>query len=104
MATGSSFTEQRKTERLPFSTDVSLALGGKLIEGLLLDIGAGGAKVRLVMTSSSEHNCDSEEVILNIPRFGDFDGKIIWGDGKIVGIRFSENHKTLVSLIREAAA
>ncbi len=104
MANESSCTEQRKTDRVSFSTDVSVTLGGQVIEGLLLDISAGGAKVRLMTPPSGEDNFVTEGAVLNIPRFGKFDGKIVWRDGKFAGIQFSENHKTLVNLIREAVA
>ncbi len=102
MSSDSRFTEQRKSERLSFSAKVSVTLGGRVVEGGLLDIGAGGAKVSLATAMPAQPEPTPRAVTLNIPKFGAFDGTIVWTDGKTVGIAFSENHKTLVSLIREA--
>jgi len=97
------FVEKRQSERLETQTDVSLTLGERMVGGILFDISSGGAKVQLASTSPSELTPSSENVVLNISRFGDFDGNIIWNDGQFVGIQFSENHKALVSLIRDMA-
>ena len=103
MTPESIFVEKRKSERLEIKTDISLTLGEKMVEGILFDISSSGAKVQLDSTSSSELNPSSENVVLNISKFGDFDGNIVWNDGQYVGIQFSENHKALVSLIRDMA-
>ncbi len=102
MANGDDYTEQRKSERLSFHTGVSVTLGGQVVEGDLLDIGAGGAKVCLSTVPPEDLQSTSPAVALNIPRFGEFDGNVVWTEGETMGIAFSENHKTLVGLIREA--
>ena len=96
-------TEQRKSERLPTMMDISMTRGGQMVEGVLVNISEGGAKIRVATAASNEHGSKPENIVLNIPRFGEFDGKIVWSEGKFAGIQFAENHKALFSLIREAA-
>jgi len=103
MAYENDYTEQRKTERLSIMMEVNMKLGDQMIEGELSDISAGGAKVRTTLPASDAPESTAEPVILNIPKFGDFEGEIVWRDGKFVGIAFAENHKALVSLVREMA-
>ena len=95
--------EQRKSERLPTMMDISMTRGGQMVEGVLVDISEGGAKIRVATAASGEPSSESDAIVLNIPRFGEFDGEIVWTEGKFAGIQFSENHKALFSLIREAA-
>ncbi len=95
-----SLEDQRRTERLSTSADVRVTIDAQEINGTLFDIGAGGAKVRLSQTIIDA--TENISATLTIPAFGEFDGKIAWIDGKFVGIQFAENHKALVSLIREA--
>ena len=103
MAYTDNHTEQRKSERLPTMMDISMTRRGQMVEGVLVDISEGGAKVRVATAASGEPGSGSEAVVLNIPRFGEFDGEVVWTEGKFAGIQFSENHKALFSLIREAA-
>jgi len=103
MTSKDNHTEQRKSERLPTMMDISVIRGGQMVEGVLVDISEGGAKVRVATAASDEPGSESEAIVLNIPRFGEFDGEIVWTEGKFAGIQFSENHKVLFSLIREAA-
>jgi len=95
--------EQRQSERLATMMDISMTRGGQMVEGVLVDISEGGAKVRVATAASGEPGPGHETIVLNIPRFGEFDGEIVWSEGKFAGIQFSENHKVLFSLIREAA-
>jgi len=96
-------TEQRQSERVPTMMDISMTQGGQMVEGVLVDISEGGAKVRVATAASGEPGTGHQAIVLNIPRFGEFDGEIVWSEGKFAGIQFSENHKVLFGLIREAA-
>ena len=84
------------------TADVTVKMNAQEINGTLFDIGAGGAKVRLSQTVLDV--VENTPVTLGISEFGEFDGKIVWADGKFVGMEFAENHKALVSLIRESIA
>lgn len=94
--------DQRKTERLPTLMDVSVRIGEHEVDGTLIEIGGGGAKVRL--TQIKHEASESNFVILCIPKFGTFDGNVAWSEGQLIGIEFEESHKVLVGLIREANA
>ena len=104
MTDSNDYPEKRKTERLSFMADVRVTLGEQPVDGVMFDIGAGGAKVRLAMVGDDDLESSGDAVVLTIPKFGEFDGRVAWNDGKLVGIQFSENHKALVSLIRESIA
>ena len=71
---------------------------------MIFDISAGGAKVRLKETEISPKKDRIETIVLYIPDFGGFEGKIVWTDDQYVGIQFRETHKTMVKLVIEKAS
>ena len=101
---GNDYPEKRTTERLDVMNNVSVTLGDEAIDCILMDIGAGGAKIHLPFMATDDLVAEAAEIVLHIPKFGEFDGSVVWNAGKLVGIQFSEKHKALVSLIRESAA
>lgn len=94
--------DRRKTERLPTAMAVEVEVDGHMIDGTLTEIGGGGAKIQFKDARLDAY--EGRNVKLHIPKFGDFDGHVVWQVGNLLGIVFHENHKTLVSLIREASA
>lgn len=94
--------DRRKTERLPTEMNVRISLNDKEMDAVLVEIGGGGAKIAAHQMIAQRFV--SGPVVLHIPKFGEFHGSAAWGNGDFIGIAFNENHKALVSLIKEASA
>ena len=98
------FVEKRQFGRFPFMVESTVSVGQGVIDCVIFDISAGGAKVRLEGTEISPQKDRIETIVLHIPGFGGFEGKIVWTDDQYVGIQFRETHKTMVKLVIEKAS
>ena len=98
------FVERRQFGRFPFMLESTVSVGQEVIDCVIFDISAGGAKVRLTETEISPHKDHIETIVLHIPGFGGFEGKIAWTDDQYLGIQFHETHKTMVKLVIEKAS
>ncbi len=98
------FVEKRQFERYPLMLESTVSVGREVIDCVIFDISAGGAKIRLKGTEVRPDKDQIETIVLHIPGFGGFDGKIIWTDDEYVGIQFRETHKTMVKLVIEKAS
>ena len=98
------FVERRQFERYPLMLESTVSVGREVIDCVIFDISAGGAKVRLMGTEIHPDKDQIVTIVLDIPGFGGFEGKIIWTDDEYVGIQFSETHKTMVKLVLEKAS
>ena len=96
-------SERRKSERLPILLEAAVSVDSDVINCVILDISAGGAKLQLKGTEVHLEDDQVKLIRLNIPGFGDFDGEIIWTDDEYIGIKFHENHKTMVMLVLESS-
>jgi len=97
-------TERREFERLPILLEASVSVDSDVINCVIFDISAGGAKLQLKGTEVHFEDGQVKLTRLNIPGFGDFDGQIVWTDDEFIGIKFHENHKTMVNLVLESGA
>ena len=95
------FVENRQFERYPLMLESTVSVGQEVIDCVIFDISAGVAKVRLKGTEFRPKKDQIETIVLHIPGFGGFEGKIIWTDNEYVGINFREPHKTKVKLVIE---
>lgn len=95
-------TERRKHERFPALLEATVTVDSDVINCMIFDISAGGAKLQLKGTQGHFEDGQVKLIQLNIPGFGDFDGEIIWTDDEYIGIKFHENHKTMVMLVLES--
>ena len=98
------FVEKRQFGRFPFMLESTVSVGQEILDCMIFDISAGGAKVRLKETEISPKKDRIETIVLHIPDFGGFEGKIVWTDDQYVGIQFRETHKTMVKLVIEKAS
>lgn len=94
--------DQRRSERVPLMLDISVSLGGADYQAVLLNISGEGAKVQVRELGSTGVTKGSLAEI-NVPRFGAFEGSIVWVDDIFFGMEFDENHKVTAALIREMA-
>ena len=102
MTVPESVIERRRHERYPLMMEAGVLIGGEALGAEIINLSAGGAKLRL--RKIEEHlSCDpADSIILHIPNFGGFEGKVIWKDDDYVGLMFNEDHKTLVNLILDS--
>ena len=77
--------DRRRYRRTAVLWSARLATGAREIECAILNVSAGGAKIRI-----REHVRLHTPVTLNIDRFGDFRGEGVWRHDRELGIRFSE--------------
>ncbi len=97
------FKEKRKLERFPILLEATVLVDDDVINCVIFVISAGGAKVQLKGTEVHFEDDPVKLLQLNIPGFGDFDGEIVWTDDEYIGIKFHDNHKTVVKLVLESA-
>lgn len=99
MTEAQDFVEQRQFERYPLMLESTVAVGQEVIDCVIFNISAGGAKLRLMGAEVHPENDEIVTIVLQIPGFGDFEGKVIWTDDEYIGIQFRESHKTMVNLV-----
>ena len=96
-------TERRELERLPILLEATVTVDSDVINCVIFDLTADGAKVQLKGTEGHLDDDQVKFIQLNIPGFGDFDGGILWIDDEYIGIKFHDNHKITVKLVLESA-
>lgn len=94
--------ERRRHERYPLMIEAGVLIGGEALGAAVIDLSAGGAKLRLRGAEVLQTDDLADSIILHIPRFGGFEGRIVWKDDDYVGLMFNEDHKTLVNLVLES--
>ena len=98
-----SVTERLRHERYPLMMEAGVLIGGEALGAEIIDLSAGGAKLRLRGAEDHRSHDPANSIVLHIPKFGGFEGRVVWKDDDYVGILFNENHKTLVNLILESS-
>ncbi len=94
--------ERRRHERYPLMMEAGALIGGEALGAVIIDLSAGGAKLRLRETEDHRSYDPADAIVLHIPKFGGFEGRVVWKDDDYVGIMFNEDHKTLVNLILDS--
>ena len=97
-----SVIERRRHDRYPLMMEAGVLIGGEALGAEIIDLSAGGAKLRLRKVEEHHSSDPADSIVLHIPKFGGFEGKVVWKDDDYVGLMFNENHKTLVNLILES--
>ena len=97
-----SVTERRRHERYPLMMEAGALIGGEALGAVIIDLSAGGAKLRLRGAEDRRSHDAADSIVLHIPKFGGVEGRVVWRDDDYVGILFDENHKALVNLILES--
>ena len=97
-------TERREFERYPLMLDAKVSVGHVVVDCVIFYISHGGARIRLTGTEIRSEIDQIGTVVLHIPDFGGFEGKVIWTDDEYVGIQFTELQKTMVKLVIAAAS
>ncbi len=98
------FTEKRQFERYPLMLEAEVSHADQIIDCVIFDVSAGGAKVRLKGAVIDAQKSPIKRVLLHIPPFGGFEGDIVWTDDEYMGIKFYETHKTVVNMLLERAS
>ncbi len=80
--------------------DAVVSLADETLEATIMDVSAGGTKVRFKTDKMGDVH-PTMHVAIDIPPFGGFEGEIIWMDDKYAGIKFDDDHKVTVSLIHD---
>lgn len=94
--------EAKERERRRF-TRSTVVWAGRLVhtggeaECIVLNISINGAKVQTTDVYSGP-----DEIALEIPRFGRFEGKIVWRKDNAMGIAFNEDPDEVATLIGAA--
>ena len=102
MTVPESVFERRRYERYPLMLEAGALIGGEALGAVIIDLSAGGAKLRLRGTEDHRSHDAADSIVLHIPKFGGFEGRIVWRDDDYVGIRFHEDHKTIVNLVLDS--
>lgn len=103
MTVPESIIERRRHDRYPLMLEAGVLIGGDALGATIINLSSGGAKLRLREAEVLQYHDLSASLVLHIPNFGGFDGKIVWKDDDYVGVVFNEDHKTLVNLILDSA-
>lgn len=96
--------ERREFERYPLMLEATVSVGHVVVDCVIFYISPGGARIRLKGTEIRSEIDQIGTIVLHIPDFGGFEGKVIWTDDEYVGIQFSELQKTMVNLVIAAAS
>jgi len=97
-------TDRRQFERYPLMLEAQVTIGAERFAVLIFDISSGGAKVQSLDPEKVAEIVLPKTVVLDIPDFGGYEGDIVWIDDEFIGIKFHENHKTMVKLITGQSA
>ena len=97
-------TDRRQFERYPLMLEAQVTIDGETFAAVIFDISAGGAKVQLKAPGKGTEIALPKTTVLAIPDFGGYEGDIVWIDDEFIGIKFHENHKTMVKLITGQSA
>ncbi|USG62628.1 PilZ domain-containing protein [Sneathiella marina] len=97
--------EKRRYKRktVMWSGKLSLLWGARLsneehtVAGVVRDMSVSGAKFQTKDVFSA-----TAGVVLEVPRFGNFNCKMIWQDGYVVGLNFDESPEEIYKTITEA--
>ncbi len=95
--------EKRQFERLPLMLEAEVSHAERIIECVIFNVSAGGAKVRLKRAANDAKKSPIKRVLLHVPPFGEFEGDIAWTDDEYMGIEFYETHKAVVNMLLEKA-
>ncbi len=68
--------------------------GGRVVDCDVLNISAGGAKIRLAQPVEA-----ASQVGLRIDRVGEFSGRVAWRDGAILGIDFHDQLREIARIV-----
>ncbi len=75
--------DRRRFARVSVLMSGKLFSGGEMVDCVVLNISAGGAKVRVLQPLEFD-----SAVRLRVERFGDFPGVVAWQDGAYIGLQF----------------
>ena len=96
-------TERRRHDRYPLMMEAGVLIGGEALGAEIIALSAGGAKLRLRGAEVLQSYDPGASIVLHIPKFGGFEGEVVWKDDDYVGLEFNEDHKTLVNLVLASA-
>ncbi|NNG04798.1 MAG: PilZ domain-containing protein [Inquilinus sp.] len=89
-----SVMEQRRHVRCSVLWSASVFSGGQTAEAVVLNLSASGAKIRLVQPTELE-----DRVMVSMPRFGDFPGRLVWRNECEIGVEFLDPPERIAELL-----
>jgi len=95
-------SERRRSERFPLMVKAFARHAGGGFGVVLLSISGEGAMFDADAPALAELR-PGDELDLEVPGFGDFEGHCAWVDGYCCGVAFTDNHKATASLVRMMA-
>ncbi|MCH7487716.1 MAG: PilZ domain-containing protein [Proteobacteria bacterium] len=97
-------TDKRRFERHSLMLEAKVSFDDESLACVIIDISAGGVRVRMKETKILLDDDSPKSVILYFPQFGGFKGEVVWTNNLLVGIKFHENHEMMEDLILKIAA
>ncbi len=89
-----SIMEQRRYRRCSVLWTACVFSGGQTMDAVVLNLCAGGARVRLKGSSEVD-----DRATVSIGRFGDFAGRLVWRDGNEFGLAFLDPPEHIVAKV-----
>ena len=89
-----SIMEQRRHRRCSVLWTACLFSGGRTMDAVVLNLSAGGARIRLPQAPAVE-----DRATVSIGRFGDFAGRLVWRDGNEIGLEFLDPPERVVDKV-----
>lgn len=93
-------SSRRRFRRTPVLLSGRLFRGGRGVDCIITNISAGGARISAVATGEIGPAPETAQpTALLIERYGVFQSKVMWADGKIAGVRFLHSAKAVRAAI-----
>ncbi len=89
-------TDRQKHPRYQTLCPGKFYTGGRVVDCDVLNISAGGAKIRLARQVEA-----TSQVRLRIDRVGEFSGRVAWRDGVILGIEFHDQLREIARIVED---
>ena len=89
-----SVMEQRRFRRCAVLWSACVFSGGRTMDATVLDISAGGARIRL-----SNMAVLDDRATLSINRYGDFAGRLVWRNGNEFGLEFLDPPERVIGKV-----
>ena len=101
MTMTASKAERREFDRFPLMMTAAVAQNGGNLGAVIFDISEGGAKVQMTESPFDAATDIAGPVTLLVPKFGKFEGEVIWIDDEYFGMKFNEGQNEALAAALE---
>ncbi len=84
--------EKREFQRIPMDVRASVTGEGAFIACSIRNVADDGAKVMLLAKCEHLHIAEGSDICLNVPKYDELCGRVIWVHDEYLGIQFDEHH------------